>query len=114
MIITKNGELREAVWSQDGEIYHKGQFAIVLYYTDEQKKQVQEMQECQKNLRDTDFKATKYSEGLYSEEEYAPIKLQRQQWRDRYNEIKDNYIPPSITEEEAEYAIEQFHKRYRR
>ncbi|MBQ9977166.1 MAG: hypothetical protein IJP21_01065 [Clostridia bacterium] len=37
------------------------------------------------NLADTDYKAIKYAEGLISEEDYAPIKKQRQQWRNEIN-----------------------------
>ena len=39
-------------------------------------------------LKDSDYKATKHSEGLFSEEEYAPIKTERQQWRDKINELE--------------------------
>ena len=35
-----------------------------------------------KKLSDTDYKAIKYAEGLISEEEYAPIKTERQHLRD--------------------------------
>ena len=39
-------------------------------------------------LRDTDYQAIKYAEGLISEEDYAPIKIQRQAWRDEINELE--------------------------
>ena len=42
---------------------------------------------CMNNLLSTDYKAIKYAEGVYSEEEYAPLKLQRQAWRDEINAI---------------------------
>lgn len=41
-----------------------------------------------KKLADTDYKAIKYAEGLISEEEYAPIKAERQQIRDKINELE--------------------------
>ena len=41
-----------------------------------------------KQLSDTDYKAIKYSEGLITEEEYAPIKAQRQAWRDEINQLE--------------------------
>lgn len=41
-------------------------------------------------LARTDYKAIKYAEGLITEEEYAPIKLQRQSWRDMINLLKNN------------------------
>ena len=39
-------------------------------------------------LNATDYKALKYFEGLLTEEEYAPIKAQRQAWRDRINALE--------------------------
>lgn len=36
-------------------------------------------------LRNTDYQAIKYAEGQITEEEYAPIKAQRQEWRDEIN-----------------------------
>ena len=36
-------------------------------------------------LRNTDYQARKYAEGQLTEEEYAPIKAQRQAWRDEIN-----------------------------
>lgn len=41
-----------------------------------------------KKLADTDYKAIKYAEGLISEEDYAPIKAERQQIRDKINELE--------------------------
>jgi hypothetical protein len=38
-------------------------------------------------LAGTDYKAIKYGEGAMTEEEYEPVKLQRQAWRDEINEI---------------------------
>lgn len=39
-------------------------------------------------LRKTDYQAIKYAEGLISEEDYAPIKAQRQAWRDEINQLE--------------------------
>lgn len=36
-------------------------------------------------LSNTDYKAIKYAEGQLTEEEYASIKAQRQEWRDEIN-----------------------------
>lgn len=47
-----------------------------------------EIDELKTKLRDTDYQATKYAEGWFTEEEYAPIKAQRQAWRDRINELE--------------------------
>lgn len=42
-----------------------------------------------KNLINTDYQAIKYAEGLLTEEQYAPIKAQRQSWRDEINELEN-------------------------
>ena len=41
-----------------------------------------------KQLLDTDYKAIKYAEGLISDEEYAPIKAERQRIRDEINALE--------------------------
>lgn len=41
-------------------------------------------------LSDTDYKAIKYAEGWITEEEYAPIKAERQKIRDKINELENN------------------------
>lgn len=38
-------------------------------------------------LNSTDYKAIKYAEGLITESDYAPIKAQRQAYRDEINEL---------------------------
>jgi len=40
-------------------------------------------------LKSTDYKAIKYSEGLYTEEEYYPIKIERQSYRDKINQLNN-------------------------
>lgn len=40
-------------------------------------------------LQRTDYQAIKYAEGLLTEEEYAPIKAQRQAWRDEINRLEE-------------------------
>ena len=49
-----------------------------------------ELAEKQFELKRTDFKAIKYAEGYYTEEEYRPIKERRQALRDRINELKES------------------------
>lgn len=39
-------------------------------------------------LSSTDYKAIKYSEGLYTNEEYEPIKKERQILRDKINKLQ--------------------------
>lgn len=41
--------------------------------------------ELKYKLKQTDYQAIKYAEGQLTEEEYAPIKAQRQLWRDEIN-----------------------------
>ena len=50
----------------------------------------QQITELKYQLKLTDYKALKYAEGCYTEEEYAPIKAHRQELRDRINELKND------------------------
>ena len=47
-----------------------------------------EITQLKKQLSDTDYKAIKYAEGQISESEYAPVKTERQGYRDRINELE--------------------------
>ena len=47
-----------------------------------------QINELKEKLRETDYQAIKYAEGLISEEDYAPTKKQRQEWRDKINELE--------------------------
>lgn len=49
----------------------------------------QEIIVLKRNLEDTDYQALKYAEGALSEEEYAEMKAQRQQWRAKINELEE-------------------------
>ena len=44
--------------------------------------------ELKAELSETDYKALKYMEGWLTEEEYAPVKVQRQALRDKINELE--------------------------
>lgn len=46
------------------------------------------IQELKSLLSKTDYQAIKYAEGLISEQEYAPIKSQRQAYRDEINKLE--------------------------
>lgn len=50
--------------------------------------EVLEIEQLKQKLFDTDYQAIKFAEGLISEQEYAPIKEERQSWRDRINELE--------------------------
>jgi hypothetical protein len=48
-----------------------------------------EISELKKKLFGTDYKAIKYSEGLLTDEEYAEVKAQREEWRSAINKLED-------------------------
>lgn len=47
-----------------------------------------EIRELKAKLAATDYQAIKYAEGWIEADEYLPIKLQRQDWRERINELE--------------------------
>ena len=47
-----------------------------------------QIRELKKKLFDTDYKAIKYREGWLTDEEYAEVKAQREEWRKRINELE--------------------------
>ena len=47
------------------------------------------IEELKYKLLQTDYQAIKYAEGELTEEEYAPIKEQRRQWRAEINELEN-------------------------
>ena len=62
--------------------YENGQ--IVEYDNTLELKRVQ-IDNLKQHLINTDYQAIKFAEGQISEEDYAPIKAQRQAWRDEIN-----------------------------
>lgn len=40
-------------------------------------------------LADTDYKALKHADGVMSDEEYEPVKVQRKEWRRLINEYEE-------------------------
>ena len=48
----------------------------------------QQIAELKAQLASTDYKAIKYAEGWITEEEYAPIRAERQALRDKINELE--------------------------
>ena len=69
---------------------HKCWFELEKIPQTENEKRQEEILQLKQNLLDTDYQAIKYAEGYFSEEEYTPIKEQRQAWRDRINELEAN------------------------
>lgn len=58
------------------------------FYRLEKTKELEEIEIFKQKLSETDYKAIKYAEGQISQEEYLPIKEQRQAWRDKINELE--------------------------
>ena len=52
----------------------------------------QQIAKLKQQLFSSDYKAIKYAEGWISEEEYAPIKAERQEIRDKINELENNCL----------------------
>ena len=48
-----------------------------------------EIIELKQQLYRTDYLAIKFAEGVITEEEYAPTKAKRQEWRTRINELEE-------------------------
>ena len=48
-----------------------------------------QIRELKKQLADTDYTAIKYSEGWLTDEEYAEVKTQREEWRSAINKLED-------------------------
>lgn len=53
------------------------------------KKMQIEINRYKTKLFDTDYQAIKYAEGQMTEEDYRPIREQRQAWRDEINKIQN-------------------------
>lgn len=77
VVENENGDIVNIL--EDEELRAKEQLKI------EGQKEIKELKE---KLFNTDYQAIKFAEGLISEEEYAPIKEERQSWRDRINELE--------------------------
>lgn len=108
--ITLNGENYGKVRKVSDGIYVKSDWAEVLipYESESQKSMAVRMSEIQETLAATDYRAAKYAEGLYTEEEYAPYKAERQALRDEYNALAAQYTPPVYTEDQLEMAKKLF------
>ena len=60
-----------------------------------------EISVCKEKLKATDYQAIKHSEGLISDEEYEPIKKQREDWRKQINDYQ-----AELPEAEARYIAQ--------
>lgn len=110
MIIDTKGNELHAWYRADGAlIFDKEnkygiEFAIGVGYSDEQKAQFAEIKALKKYLKDTDYRALKYADGAYTEEEYRPYKEARAAARARINEIEETFVEPTLTREEIDEA----------
>lgn len=121
MIINTNGNELQAWFKKDGPLIFDNDnrygisFAIGVEYTEEQKNKYEEIKALKKYLKNTDFRALKFADGCYTEEEYAPYKNARANARARINEIEESFIEPTLTREEMDeaerLAIEKLNER---
>ena len=111
MIIDRAGNILAGFWATDGVIVHdydnkyNMHFAICLRYEGEENLKIAaKMQECKAQLDATDYQAIKFSDNAISEEEYAPIREQREAWREEYRKLIKQLVVPTITREEMDIA----------
>lgn len=110
MIIDRNGNILDYWEFKNGRAISDTdnkfgiEFHICLSYTDEQKKLYLRKKELKKYLKDTDFRALKYADGAYTEEEYKPYKEARAAARAEINQIEDVFNEPTLTREEMDEA----------
>lgn len=77
-------------------------FSICVEYNETQKAQYKQIKACKDMLSATDYQAIKFSDGAISEEEYAPIRAQRAEWRSEINRIEEDFHKPTLTREEID------------
>lgn len=112
MTIDRDGAIvpGQAWWYENGPLIrdtenpYNIEFFIGVPYNDEQKAQYKQIAELKRKLRDSDYKASKYADGAYTEEEYAPIRAERASWRAEINRIEETFTPPTLTREEMDRA----------
>ena len=66
-----------------GEFVAKDDVKAIRKIKDEQ------IAELKQKLADTDYKAIKYAEGEYTDEDYTPVKEMRKEWRRAINELEE-------------------------
>lgn len=106
MLIDVNGNKRRAWVRGNGPLVkdkasdnpYNIDFAIAISYTDEQKKAFRDIWDLKQYLKATDYKAIKYAEGAISEEEYAPIKVERARARETIRQLE--FDEPTLTKEQ--------------
>lgn len=110
MIIDVNGKELPIWYRKDGVLIFDEdneygiKFAIAVEYSDEQKSLFAEKKALKKYLKDTDYRALKYADGCYTEEEYKPYRESRANARARINEIEEVFKEPTLSREEIDRA----------
>ncbi|WP_455618818.1 hypothetical protein [Eisenbergiella sp.] len=104
MIITRNGDIIDFFLRENGIVVKDGEFSICLEYNEKQKEQYTRIIGLKQKLSESDYKALKFADGALTEEEYAPVRAERQKWRAEINEIEEVFSEPSITKAEMEEA----------
>lgn len=69
----------------NGEIVEKDHTQAI-----ERQRKLERIDELKILLKKSDYKFNKYGEGWMTEEEYAPIRAQRQAWRDEINSLEQD------------------------
>lgn len=72
----------------DGELVLDEVKLKELKGNEEQKAKAEQIAELKKQLADTDYEAIKYSEGWFTDEEYAPIKAKRESLREQIRKLE--------------------------
>lgn len=83
-----NGEFIKPNPPSEDFVYDEETGHIISKRDKVQREAYARINELKDNLYATDYKAIKYAEGLISEAEYAPIKAERQAWRDEINALE--------------------------
>ena len=79
-------------------------FDIGVDYNEEEQKCYLAIKELKSKLKATDYKALKFADGAYTEEEYAPYRAERAAWRAEINKIQEHFSEPTLTREEIDEA----------
>lgn len=106
MIIDTKGNRMLAASMYDGVIVRDGDYAIFVEYKPECKAAVKEILDSKRALLETDYKAIKHADGVLTDEEYEPVKAQRQKLRERISELESLIEIPTLTKEEIAAAEE--------
>lgn len=108
LIIDSKGNIKQAWFRKNGCLIHDRNtkygydFAIGVDYTDEQKQKFAEIKALKSYLANTDYRALKYADGCYTEEEYKPYREERAKARERINELQ--FDEPTLTPEQIDEA----------